>query len=96
MKRKDFIKSSSLAIGSISLANQFSFASQAVIGSNERIRIGAIGINGMGWSDTISLLKIGGVELVAICDVDQNVIEKRKNELGSKGKKVRTYSDYRD
>ena len=96
MKRKDFIKSSSLAIGSISLANQFSFASQSVLGSNERIRIGAIGINGMGWSDTISLLKIGGVELVAICDVDQNVIEKRKNELGSKGKKVRTYSDYRD
>ncbi len=96
MKRKDFIKSSSLALGGASLATQFSFASPTVLGSNERLRIGAIGINGMGWSDTKSLLKINGVELVAICDVDQNVIEKRKKELGAKAKKVRTYIDYRD
>ena len=66
MKRKDFIKSSTLAIGGASLGTHFSFISPAVLGSNERLRIGSIGINGMGWSDTISLLKNDGVELVCL------------------------------
>ncbi|NDE29848.1 MAG: gfo/Idh/MocA family oxidoreductase, partial [Flavobacteriia bacterium] len=46
-------------------------------------------------SDTKSLLKIPGVELAAVCDVDQNVITKRMTELGEAGKKVKTFTDYR-
>lgn len=96
MKRKEFLKASSLAIGGATFAPQPFTLTGSIVGANERLRIGAIGINGMGWSDTKSLLKIDGVELVAICDVDQNVIAKRKKELGEAGKKVRTYADYRE
>jgi len=67
----------------------------AIIGANDRLRFGAIGINGMGWADTKALLKVPNVELVAICDVDQNVLEKRKTELDKKGISVKIYSDYR-
>jgi len=96
MKRKEFLKASSLALGGATFVpHQFPLTG-TILGANDRLRIGAIGINGMGWSDTKSLLKIDGVELVAICDVDQNVIAKRKEELGEAGKKVRVYADYRD
>ena len=97
MKRKEFIKQSVLIAGAgmtyptyASLLNR-----SAIIGANDRLRFGAIGINGMGWADTKSLLKVPNVELVAICDVDQNVLEKRKTELDKKGISVKIYSDYR-
>ena len=69
---------------------------QQIVGANDRIRIGTIGINGMGWADSMALSKIPGVEIVALCDVDQNVLNKRQQELKQKGIKVKTYSDYRD
>jgi predicted dehydrogenase len=97
MKRKEFIKQSVLIAGAgmtyptyASLLNR-----SAIIGANDRLRFGAIGINGMGWADTKALLKVLNVELVAICDVDQNVLEKRKTELDKKGISVKIYSDYR-
>ena len=97
MKRKEFIKQSVLIAGAgmtyptyASLLNR-----SAIIGANDRLRFGAIGINGMGWADTKALLKVSNVELVAICDVDQNVLEKRKTELDKKGISVKIYSDYR-
>ena len=75
MKRTDFIKQASLTTGAGLLLPSFSLGSQShpILGSNDRIRIGAIGVNGMGWADTKALIKIPGVERVAICDVDQNV-----------------------
>ena len=78
MRRKEFIKQASLMTGAGLVFPSLSIGSQShpILGSNDRIRIGAIGINGMGWADTKSLLKIPGVELAAICDVDQNVLEK--------------------
>ncbi|MDG1342709.1 MAG: Gfo/Idh/MocA family oxidoreductase [Flavobacteriaceae bacterium] len=97
MKRKEFIKQSVLIAGAgmtyptyASLLNR-----SAIIGANDRLRFGAIGINGMGWADTKALLKVPNVELVAICDVDQNVLEKRKTEFDKKGISVKIYSDYR-
>ena len=50
----------------------------------------------MGWADTKALINISGVELVAICDVDQNVIKKRKKEIDQLGLKVKVFKDYRE
>jgi predicted dehydrogenase len=62
----------------------------------DQINIGAIGINGMGWADVSSMLKNNPqVKLVAICDVDKNVIDKRMTELAKDNIKPATYSDYR-
>jgi predicted dehydrogenase len=68
------------------------------IAPSDQLNIGAIGVNGMGWADTTSALKIPGVNLVAICDVDQNVINRRLDELKKKNvdtSKIKTYGDYR-
>ena len=93
MNRKEFIKQASVLTGASIVLPATGI--NAFVGANDRIRIGTIGINGMGWSDTKSLLKIPGVELAAVCDVDQNVITKRMTELGEAGKKVKTFTDYR-
>ncbi|MEK9614105.1 MAG: Gfo/Idh/MocA family oxidoreductase, partial [Flavobacteriaceae bacterium] len=97
MKRKEFIQKSALVSGGGILSPNFSFLSSGskIMGANDRIRVGAVGINGMGWADTKALMKLPGIELVAICDVDQNVLEKRKEEISKKGGNVQTYSDYR-
>ena len=51
------------------------------IAPSDQLNIGAIGINGMGWANVTSALKIPGVNLVAVCDVDKNVIDKRLGDL---------------
>jgi len=73
MNRKAFIKSSSsLAAGSFFISPYSLFSTgKNIIGSNDRIRVGTIGLNGMGWSNTMAILKTPGVELAAICDVDK-------------------------
>ena len=45
------------------------------------LNVGLIGCRGMGWSNMTSMLKISGVNCVALCDVDENVLAKRKEEL---------------
>jgi predicted dehydrogenase len=68
------------------------------VSANDQIQLGAIGINGMGWANVKSALKVPGVTLVALCDVDKNVLDKRVAELDKMGvdsSKVKTYGDYR-
>jgi predicted dehydrogenase len=66
--------------------------------ASDQINIAAIGINGMGWADLTSALKQPGVNLVALCDIDKNVIDKRMADLAKLNvdtSKVKTYGDYR-
>src|SRR5688572_20912370 len=65
------------------------------ISQNDRINVGVIGANGMGWSDAKSFMKIPEVNVMAICDVDQNVIDKRVAEVKEANIKLQTYNDYR-
>ena len=97
MDRKKFIQQSTLLTGTgllLPSLTSFRKASQK-IGANDTLVIGAIGINGMCWSDTKALLNIPGVKLAAICDVDQNVLEKREAEMKAQGVRVKTFTDYR-
>jgi len=88
-----------LALGGFALQsfNTQNF-SGIITSAADQINIGVIGIKGMGWANTMSILKIAGVNLVALCDVDQSVLDDRLKEL--KGKnidtgKIKTYKDYR-
>ncbi len=100
--RKKFLQQSSLLLGGSILASTINNSAFAIfknrISPNEQINIGAIGINGMGWSNVQAALKVPGVNLVAICDIDQSVIDKRLNELSIKNidaSKIKVYKDYR-
>ncbi len=58
----------------------------------DKINVGLIGVNGMGWSNLTALLKIPNTQCIALCDVDANVLAKRAAELKTP---VKTYGDYR-
>jgi predicted dehydrogenase len=95
MKRRQFLQNTSMfAAGSMFIPASLNAAKR--IAANDKINIGAIGINGMGWSDTTAMLKNNPeVQLVAICDVDKSVLDKRIDELAKQNIKPTTYSDYR-
>ena len=99
--RRRFLQQSSLLIGGAALAPALNNQAFAIfknkIAPADQINIGAIGINGMGWSNVKSALKIPGVNLVAVCDIDQNVMDKRLGELSAlklDATKVKRYGNY--
>ncbi len=99
--RRKFLQNSAfLAGGSLLTASvknpAFAYFKNKVAPSDQ-LNIAAIGINGMGWSDLTAALKVPGVNLVGLCDVDKNVLDKRMGELAKNGSttNVNTYGDYR-
>ena len=67
MKRRRFLKVTSL--GSAAVASTFCFPS---LSDDRKIKIGLIGTGWYGMVDIKAALKIGGVEVIAICDVDSD------------------------
>jgi predicted dehydrogenase len=65
---------------------------------SDQLNIGAIGIKGMGWANVKAALKIPGVNLAAVCDVDKNVIADRMADLVKMNintSKVKTFDNYK-
>lgn len=97
--RRDFLKKmGALAMAgavSPSLVNAKS-PKASVMGANDRINIGLIGCRSMGWTDLLNAINVPGVECVALCDIDKNILDSRAAELTkNKGKKPEIYGDYR-
>ena len=100
--RRNFLQNSASIIGGsllVSATNNNAFTIlKNKIAPGDQLNIGAIGINGMGFADLKSALKIPGVNVVALCDVDANVINKRMKDLAKMNvdtSKIKTYGDYR-
>ncbi|WP_236974119.1 Gfo/Idh/MocA family protein [Membranihabitans maritimus] len=61
-------------------------------------RVGLIGTGWYGKSDLFRLIQVTDVEVIALCDVDENMLEGAINlvsERQKSGKKPQKYSDYR-
>ena len=100
--RRSFLQQSSTLIGGSMLASAVSNNAFAIfknrIAPSDQLNIGAIGLNGMGWADLTAALKVPGVNVVALCDVDQNVLDKRKSDLAElkvDASKVKFYNNYK-
>ena len=94
MRRRDFIKSSALAGVALGLVPPVRISRAE---RNDRLQIGVIGCNGMGWTNAASLLQMNDVDVVAICDVDRAVIERRLNDYRElRDGKPGVYGDYRE
>ncbi len=68
----------------------------APLGANADVRVAVIGFHGRGAGHIGSLLGIKGVRLVALCDVDKNVMDKQVAALAKKNITVKQYSDFRE
>jgi predicted dehydrogenase len=100
--RRKFIQNTATMVGGGLLLSALDTNAFAIlkkgISPSDQLNIGVIGINGMGWADLTAALKIPGVNLVALCDIDKNVIDKRLGDLAKMkvdATKIKIYGDYR-
>lgn len=93
--RRKFIKNVSAAslitavpLGQVSAKNP--------VIAKETVKVGLIGVKGMGWADLSSFLKNKGTTCIALCDVDSILLEKRAEEIETKtGHRPKTFNDHR-
>jgi len=95
LSRRKFIKNASGAIAAATIAAPL-YVPQKVFGSNDKIRAAVLGVNGRGKGHIESLMNLENVEVVTLCDPDQNVLDKRATEFEVKySKKVALEQDLR-
>lgn len=88
--RRDFL-GTAMAAGTVAV-------SRRVYGSasNSRLKVGLIGCGGYGNVDLNNAFEAGGVECVALCDVDTEHLKNTADETEKKqGSRPKTYKDYR-
>lgn len=100
--RRSFLQQSSALAGGALLLSAFDSHPFSIFrrpgAPSDQINVGAIGLNGMGWADLTAAIKLPGVHVTALCDIDKNVLDRRMKELSKMQvdtSKVKTYGDYR-
>ena len=94
--RRNFVKSAAVIALGATLPLEAIAALRRSISPNDKIQVGLIGANNMGFSNLSSFLLNSEFECIAICDVDENVYNRRAEELvRANFKKPAFYRDYR-
>lgn len=92
MNRRSFIEKSTLTTAALTAS--FHIPS---FGQNKKLNIGLIGAGWYGMVITKAALKVGGVEVVAICDVDGEHLKTNADELEKlQGTRPKAYKEYRE
>ncbi len=94
--RRTFLKNTAIATAGIGLAPVFSGVLEGCAPS-DKINIGLIGCNGMGFNDLTAFLENSRTECVALCDIDESVLNRRAADVEKlRGKKpANLYNDWR-
>ncbi|MCH7752665.1 MAG: Gfo/Idh/MocA family oxidoreductase [Planctomycetes bacterium] len=88
LSRRDFLAATAASVGGLALAK----SSNALTQDTADLRVAVIGFNGQGNGHIRNLKN----RVVALCDVDQLVLQKRAQQLEEEwGHRVDTYTDYR-
>ncbi|HZK94451.1 MAG TPA: Gfo/Idh/MocA family oxidoreductase [Prolixibacteraceae bacterium] len=92
MERRNFIKNAS--IGSAALVSAFSIPA---FSQERKLKIGLIGAGWYGMVIATAALKNGGVEVIAVCDVDSDHLNSSADELAKlQGTRPKTYKHYQE
>jgi predicted dehydrogenase len=78
IERREFLKTTGKAItvGAASLA-----LGGKILGANDRVRVAVCGVRGRGKDHIHGFAHVPGVELAALCDVDENVLSERLSDV---------------
>ena len=94
--RRVFIRNTALTGAALGLVPTLS---GALVGCSpsDRINVGVIGCNGQGFADLTAFLDHPQVECIALCDIDENVLNRRAADVEKiRGKKpANLYKDWR-
>jgi len=88
MNRRHFLMSTAAAAGALSV--------KGLASANDTVRVACVGIRGQGNAHIHQYSEMHNVEIAALCDVDENVLNKRLEEVVKSGKKKpAAYTDVR-
>src|SRR5438552_8226332 len=92
--RRDFLKTAARTTASASAYSGITFLTrpERVFGANDRVRVAVCGLNGRGKDHVDALSRVPNVEIAALCDVDDSVLNKRRAEVSGN---ARTFVDVR-
>lgn len=90
--RREFLRGATAAAG---VAAWRASSWSAVAGANDSLRVAVIGFHGRGRDHIEGYRKLKGVRVVALCDVDSEVLEKEAARLAGLGNAVAKYADVR-
>ncbi|GAB3175259.1 Gfo/Idh/MocA family protein [Telluribacter humicola] len=87
--RRDFLVKAATA----AMATPMLFSSNAhASGPSSKLRHACIGVGNMGWGDLQQFKKHANVEIVALCDIDENHLKRAAELIPG----ARTYTDWRE
>jgi predicted dehydrogenase len=106
LDRRSFLKSTLLTTASLSLFPALGAekgkkrkagapAASHATGANSDIRFAVVGFNGRGMSHIDGLRAVEGARMVALCDVDQHILDREVKKYRDLGEKIEAYSDVR-
>lgn len=96
--RRDFLRSSATVAAGVGLSASLmdARAASSLFSANDKIRVGLVGCKNMGWSNLSDFLLHKEVECIALCDVDDSILNNKAAEVEKiQGKKPQLFKDYR-
>jgi len=87
VERRHFLMSSAAAAGALS---------KGLASPNDTVRVACVGVRGQGNAHIKEYLRMSNVEIAAICDVDESVLNSRIKQVEDAGKKrPEAFTDFR-
>ncbi len=99
MKRRDFIKLGGLSAATLATGTRGYGDDASKPTFDKPLRVGLIGTGWYGKMDLFRLMQVAPVDVVTLCDVDQESLDEAANLVASRqasGKQPRKFHDYRE
>lgn len=99
LDRRQFLKRTVLGAAGLGIAGSFSACTTAqsrsqVAGANETVRIAVVGLNGKGKKHVEDFRELPGVKVVALCDVDTDILARERSKFDERGESVKTFQNF--
>jgi len=92
LNRRQFLRLTTASLAALTLPRT---TWSRVLGANDEIRVAVVGFHGQGKTHINSFGKIKGVRIVALCDVDSEVLNAEAEKFKSRNEIVQTFTDVR-
>src|SRR5713226_5675197 len=81
--RRDFLKTVARTTGAAGVYTGLTFLArpERVLGANDRVRVAVCGLRGRGKDHLDAFARVPNVEIAALCDVDEDVLNKRRGDV---------------
>ncbi len=96
-RRRFLTKLGTGAAAALAAPNMLNAQSRFPLPPSDQVNIAVVGVRNIGWANLRSHLQVPGVNCVALCDVDQRVLDERVSDTEKiTGKRPQMYTDFRE